>query len=188
MNLAPDDCTALLEIARRAIRGVLSGVDAPPLAPASTRLQEPGGCFVSLHEVRTRRLRGCVGRLDAGDVIWLAVHQTAISALSDPRFASLPLAMNDLPTMDLEITLVSKLTAADDVLSFAPLVHGIYLTIEHQSACFLPQVARDTGWTREQLLERLCTEKLGVRADAWRGPDAKLETFTTQIIGPEPFA
>jgi hypothetical protein len=49
---------------------------------------------------------------------------------------------------------------------------------------FLPQVARDTGWTREQLLDRLAQEKMGLPLDTWRQPYAKLFTFESTIIGP----
>jgi AMMECR1 domain-containing protein len=48
-------------------------------------------------------------------------------------------------------------------------------------------VARETGWTREQLLSRLCVEKMGLPADAWKLPGAKLQVFTTSVVGPEPF-
>src|SRR5947199_283867 len=60
------------------------------------------------------------------------------------------------------------------------------LALHAQAGCFLPQVARETGWGREQLLERLCVEKMGLPAASWRSPHAKLQTFTTIIIGPEP--
>jgi AMMECR1 domain-containing protein len=51
---------------------------------------------------------------------------------------------------------------------------------------FLPQVARETGWTRQQLLSRLCTEKLGLPENAWTDPSAALHTFTADVIGPTP--
>jgi AMMECR1 domain-containing protein len=51
----------------------------------------------------------------------------------------------------------------------------------------LPQVARETGWTKEQLLDRLCTEKLGVSAIVWQHPNAKLFKFSSVILGPEAF-
>ena len=56
-----------------------------------------------------------------------------------------------------------------------------------RTGCFLPQVARETGWTREQLLGRLCSEKMGLPAAFWMQAGAQLMTFTTLIIGPEPF-
>jgi len=65
---------------------------------------------------------------------------------------------------------------------------GIYLTFgESGAGCFLPQVARETGWSKEQLLDRLCVEKMGLLASAWHDPRAKLFVFTTLEIGPEPF-
>jgi AMMECR1 domain-containing protein len=63
---------------------------------------------------------------------------------------------------------------------------GIYLIAGERAGCFLPQVARETGWTKEQLLDRLCTEKLGMPATTWRTGDATLMRFSTVIVGPEP--
>jgi hypothetical protein len=37
------------------------------------------------------------------------------------------------------------------------------------------------------LLERLCTEKMGLAANAWRDPQARMSIFKTIVIGPEPF-
>jgi AMMECR1 domain-containing protein len=76
---------------------------------------------------------------------------------------------------------------AKSCLDFDPSIHGIFLTIGGRGGCFLPQVARDTGWAREQLLARLCSEKLGMPADAWKQPPARLFTFTAEILGPERF-
>ena len=56
-----------------------------------------------------------------------------------------------------------------------------------RTGTFLPQVARETGWTREQLLAQLCTEKMGLSSVAWQGPDARLLTYRTVICGPAPF-
>jgi hypothetical protein len=72
-------------------------------------------------------------------------------------------------------------------LDFDPLNDGIYLTCQARSGTFLPQVGRQTGWTREQLLARLCTEKLGLAPNAWQEPSAKLLTYQALVIGPVPF-
>jgi hypothetical protein len=56
-----------------------------------------------------------------------------------------------------------------------------------RTGCFLPQVARETGWIREQLLSRLCTEKMGLQPEAWKHPGAVLEIFSILVVGPEPF-
>lgn len=189
MPFSGDQSRALLDTARAAIRGALSGESpAPPAveAPADP-LGAPAGCFVSLHEIETRRLRGCVGRIEAREALIVTVHQVALSVLSDPRFANDPVTLDLLAALDLELTVLSPLRPAEHCLDFDPMSHGIYLTTAGRSGCFLPQVARETGWSREQLLSRLCCEKLDLPADAWQHPTATLHTFTVEIIGPEPF-
>jgi len=116
-----------------------------------------------------------------------AVIDSAAAVLRDPRFAALPVTLHELGQLEIEVTILSALAAARGPLDFSPEVHGIHLTIGGKSACFLPQVARDTGWPREKLLDRLCSEKLGLPADSWRDAGAILATFTAEIIGPEPF-
>ena len=79
----------LMAVARTAIRGALSGqVPAPPEVGDGfhPELHQPAGCFVSLHDIETTELRGCVGRLEARNPLLLAVHDCAISVLADPRF------------------------------------------------------------------------------------------------------
>jgi len=195
MHLCETQRAHLLDIARLTIRHRLIARDDESVpAPASLSalltnpdLQELAGCFVSLHELVTDRLRGCVGCLDAKQSLALAVQDGAESVLKDPRFHDMPIHLHELSKLEIEITVLSPLTDAANPLDFDPREHGIYLTIGQESGCFLPQVARETGWTREQLLDRLSYEKLGMSRDAWRSPDAKLQRFTTTIIGPEPF-
>jgi AMMECR1 domain-containing protein len=99
-----------------------------------------------------------------------------------------PVRLEELPDLEMDISVLSPLRPAPGPLSFDLLNEGIYLTWgETRAGCFLPQVARETGWTREQLLARLCVEKMGLPATAWQDPRAKLFTFTTLVIGPEPF-
>jgi AmmeMemoRadiSam system protein A len=200
MDLTPVQRAALLDAARGVIRARVAGF--PKLLP---RGDEPApvksipedddclinlaGCFVSLHTMGPpRRLRGCIGRLEANKPVWDAVHDAAAAVLEDPRFVDQPVLREDLAGLDIEITVISPLRPAGGVLDFEPLLDGIVLSIGERSGCFLPQVARETGWTREQLLDRLCSEKLGLAPARWRSSsDAKLQRFTTIIIGPEPF-
>ena len=111
----------------------------------------------------------------------------AEAVLDDPRFRVNPVTLEELPELELEITVLSPLEPAANPLDFDPLQHGIYLHCQGETGCFLPQVARETGWTKEQLLSRLCSEKMGLPADSWRSPAARLSRFAATIIGPEPF-
>ncbi len=178
----------LLDLARTTIRLRLAGrAPDPPGESEDPALREPAGCFVSLHELDTHRLRGCVGKLDAREPILRAVQDAAASVLDDPRFTQDPVTPDELGRLEIELTILSPLRAVESPSDFEPSSHGIYLTLAGRGGCFLPQVARETGWSREQLLERLCTEKLGMPPTAWKHPEAKLSVFDTEIVGPEAF-
>jgi AmmeMemoRadiSam system protein A len=157
-----------------------------PADPPDPELSQPAGSFVSLHELQTHRLRGCVGRLDATISLWECVRQTAVSVLRDPRFVNHPITATDLSLLTIEISVISPLRPCRSH-EFDLASDGIYIAFRERSGCFLPQVARETGWTREQLLERLCLEKLQLAAHIWRHPEAQFFSFPVEQIGPEPF-
>lgn len=191
MLLSPQHQRILLDTARDTIRRALRG-DGPSdaedaQAMADPVLAQPAGCFVTLHRIQSHELRGCVGRLDAVDPLLRAVRKAAASVLHDPRFADSPVRLSELPDLQIDISVLSPLRAASGPLAFDLLNDGIYLTWGERAGCFLPQVARETGWSKEQLLARLCVEKMGLPANAWQDARAKLYHFTTVIVGPEPF-
>src|SRR5262245_51301773 len=182
MHFTADQRRILLDLARHTIRTELGESDNGTPAPFEISLDDavlnqPAGCFVTLHNLLNRRLRGCVGRLDAKDALVEAVRHSATNVLHDPRFVGFPVRRDDLPGLEIEITVIFPLRPAAHCRDFDLLNEGVYLTIRERSGCFLPQVARDTGWTREQLLDRLCTEKLGLLANSWQEPEAKLMKF-----------
>jgi AmmeMemoRadiSam system protein A len=186
MNLSPASRGELLRIAKQALRAAVLGREALIEPPSNPELNQPAGCFVSLHELDTHRLRGCIGRLEASGPLWRVVTETAVSVLDDPRFPDLRVTPADLPILEIELSVLSPLTPCPSPLDFDLLNDGIYLVHGERAGCFLPQVARETGWTKEQLLDRLCTEKLGMPAQTWRMSDATLMRFSTVIVGPEP--
>ena len=186
--IQPEHKRLLLDLARSTMRLTLrrSRPDAVPACPEPALLS-PAGSFVSLHELRTHRLRGCVGRMDASQPLWQSVHDAAIGVLGDPRFREDVVRVDELPSLEIEISVLSPMRPAPTPMDFDPATEGIYLIHRGRSGCFLPQVARETGWNREQLLTRLCSEKLELAPLAWTEPGARLLVFSTEIIGPEPF-
>ncbi len=179
-----------MHLARRVIRERLCGggnAGAEEAAvPGNEELHQLAGSFVSLHELDSHRLRGCVGRLDATVALWDSVKQTAGSVLRDPRFVNHPVLPADLPGMTIEISVISPLRPCQ-ANEFDRLNDGIYVSFQDRSGCFLPQVARETGWSREQLLERLCLEKLNLPGQSWRHAEARFFSFPVEQIGPEAF-
>jgi AmmeMemoRadiSam system protein A len=177
----------LLNTARLAIRAALRGERVAVPQVTDPVLLGVAGCFVSLHEKGSHRLRGCVGRLQASAPLIESVVETAANVLGDPRFTNHPVTGQDLPRLEIDISVLSPLRPAAHPLDFDPCSEGIYLTCAGRSGTFLPQVARQTGWTREQLLTRLCVEKLGLAAEAWRGAEVRLQKYTVVVVGPEGF-
>jgi len=179
---------ALMGAARASIRTALAGTWAPD-GPASDdpALLQPSGCFVTLHERGTHRLRGCIGRMQAEGPLIRTVHATAAGALEDPRFGDDRVTTGELPRLEMDISVLSPMAPAANTLDFDLLNDGILLTFGTRSGVFLPQVARETGWSKEQLLGRLCSEKMGLSPYVWQNPHARLMKFTSTIVGPEAF-
>jgi AmmeMemoRadiSam system protein A len=192
MELAAHERMFLLKTACDAVRAALGG-PAPQPTPAdramaaSPSMTQPAGCFVTLHQRRTHALRGCIGRLDANGPLLDTMLSMSQAVLRDPRFSNNPVSLAELATLEVEISILSPLKPAASPLAFEPKRDGIYLTASGRNGCFLPQVAQETGWTREQLLIRLCTEKMGLAPNAWQDPHAVLQTFSTVVLGPRPF-
>ncbi|HLD88251.1 MAG TPA: AMMECR1 domain-containing protein, partial [Candidatus Omnitrophota bacterium] len=61
--------------------------------------------------------------------------------------------------------------------------HGVIVSdgAGHQGV-FLPQVAAETGWSREQFLSELCSQKADLSADCWKDLRVSLYTFTADVF------
>ena len=185
MNLTQEYQDRLLDLARGTIRAALRGTEFPEPSGEDPVMLQRAGCFVSLHRAYDHRLRGCVGRLDAKLSLGEIVCAMSLGVLEDPRFLTDPVRFDELPELHIELSILSPLRAMASPLDFDLLNEGIYLTHAGRSGCFLPQVARETQWDKEQLLARLCAEKMGVSSVAWRHAETRAFSFTTLIIGPQ---
>ena len=56
---------------------------------------------------------------------------------------------------------------------------GVVVRKNNRQAVFLPQVATEMNWNKEQLLENLC-RKAGLQSDDWK--DAQLFTFQAEVF------
>ncbi|OPY93451.1 MAG: hypothetical protein A4E73_00105 [Syntrophaceae bacterium PtaU1.Bin231] len=180
--LTASDKRALLAFSRETLSRLFL-TDTVPLARAErASLQQTRGVFVTLK--KHGELRGCIGRI-AGDgpLERLVGMMTVQSAFNDSRFQ--PLSPSEFNEIDIEI---SVLTPLKDVASAADIVvgrDGVLLNKGGRSAVFLPQVATEQGWKREEMLDHLCM-KAGLPAGSWKD-GARLQVFQADVFGEKDF-
>jgi AmmeMemoRadiSam system protein A len=103
------------------------------------------------------------------------------SATQDPRFS--PVSQGELDKLDLEISVLSKPWRIKDVSEIVLGTHGVIVSQgPFNKGLFLPQVATEQGWNREQFLSYLCSEKAGLPANAWKDPSTTIEIFAAQVF------
>lgn len=168
-RLGAGERRALVELARAAIA---AGRDAPWLGPdlagLPPTLTAPAASFVTLH--RHGELRGCIGSLEAHRPLAEDVAGNArAAAFMDPRFP--PVARDELPELELEISVLSPLaplgvaSEAELLAALRPGVDGLVLVDGARRATFLPAVWRQLPEPR-QFLAHL-KHKAGLPADHW---------------------
>ena len=168
----------LLDLARRTIEEYVRTGRRLDVAETDPALLRPTAAFVTLKE--GGQLRGCIGSLEPSQPLAESVRDRAIMAVAhDSRFA--PVRAEELPNLDIEISVLSPLrrvASADDIDISK---HGVVVRSSGRSGVFLPQVAAETGWSRDELLSHLCQDKAGLSADAWK-QGAALYVFTVQAF------
>lgn len=174
----------LLKTARDTVEAVIKRQPTGKAESDAPELNAPCGCFVTLKN--HGRLRGCIGQfISESPLIELIAKMAKASATSDPRFFADPITADELEQLDVEISVLSPLERTSDPLSLRLGVDGIYIKKGRASGCFLPQVATETGWSKEQFLSYCCAHKAGLAADAWREVETEVYLFTADVFGAE---
>jgi len=173
---------ALLKVARDTVEAVIRQKKIAKPESDDPDLNAPCGCFVTLKN--RNRLRGCIGQfISDSPLIELVAEMAKASATGDPRFLADPITVRELDKLDVEISVLSPLKRTDDPLSLRLGVDGIYIRRGRASGCFLPQVATETGWSKEEFLSYCCAHKAGFAADAWKDPKTEVYLFTADVFG-----
>ena len=178
--MQPKQRQKLLQIAREVIEDTVRGQPLRPHQSSDPLFAEKRGCFVTIKN--RGRLRGCIGTFQAEAPLLETIEQMAAAALRDPRFGFDRITPTELSQIDIEISVLSPLTKTNDPLSLELGKHGIYIRRGFQHGCFLPQVATELGWSKEQFLSQCCTGKASLEPDAWKKPDTEVLLFTAEIF------
>jgi AmmeMemoRadiSam system protein A len=139
------------------------------------------GAFVTLTE--RGALRGCIGHIAADRELGAVVREMAVAAAcDDPRFA--PVSLEELPSLALEISVLSGPTSLPPPVDAARIVigrDGLVVRRERLIALLLPQVAPEYHWGPEAFLAATC-RKAGLPPDAWREPGTEVFTFQADVF------
>ncbi len=177
VNISLSDRRYLLRLARETISRFLT-VKMVPLPRLSTPARrEKHGVFVTLK--KRGNLRGCIGRLVPDRPLAELVAAMALeSAFEDPRFN--PVTAEELPDLEVEVSVLTPMKRVSGVNDIVIGRDGVMLQKGGRSAVFLPQVAPEQGWQRDEMLSHL-SMKAGLPADAWK-KDTIFSTFQAIVF------
>jgi len=169
INLSETDKVFLLKTARKALNEYLNNFTEPgKIGDETLYLTFKSGAFVTLYN--KGELRGCIGRMESTENITKLVAKMAVSAAAhDHRFKAV--TRKELEDIRIEISILTPKRKIETIEEFVPTKHGIYIIKGNQSGTFLPQVAKETGWDKEELLGRCSRDKAGLGWDEWKNAD-----------------
>lgn len=167
----------LLAAARDAVEAAVVGRRPnTSLTEGAPFAQALGAAFVTLRSP-DGSLRGCIGELSARRPLVESVRSCAISAATrDPRFP--PVTRDEVEGLRIFISVLTPPRRLHDPSELEVGRHGVLIERGEHRGVFLPEVATDHGWSREELLAAVC-QKARLPPDAWRDPEAVISVFET---------
>ena len=158
----------LKEIALTSIRDSLDGKRIAEQTSLSATLNRKCGAFVSLH--KQGRLRGCIGHFGEDVPLHeIVAEMSRFAAFEDPRF--MPVTRDELDDIDIEISVLTPMRRIESLDEFELHRHGIYIRKGFRSGTFLPQVADEVNWTKEEFVSHCARDKAGIGWDGWKSAE-----------------
>jgi len=169
----------VLNLAQQAINACVCNLDMPRAEFSHPRFKEKLGVFITLK--KNNLLRGCIGIIESDQPLWQNIQNMAkASSLEDPRFD--PVHPSELEDIKIEVSVLTKPHLIANPKGIKPGQHGVIIELEGRKGVFLPQVATEYGYNREQLLNMLCLHKMGLEGACWKNPDAKIYIFEAEVF------
>jgi AmmeMemoRadiSam system protein B/AmmeMemoRadiSam system protein A len=167
----------LLDLARRTIDRYLTTSTVPLARPKDAALYAKRGAFVTLTD--HGRLRGCIGHMVEDQPFCQVVSAMALqAAFNDRRFQ--PVTEAEWKNLSIEISALTPYQKIDSPDRIVIGRDGVLLRKGGYSAVYLPQVATEQGWNRDEMLMHLC-EKAGLTGDCWK-KDTEFFIFQAEVF------
>lgn len=169
----------MLKLARKSIINYLKSGKKLAVKETDSALNNEMGAFVTLH--KRGQLRGCIGNLVGRGPFYLTVRDMAVeAAVADPRFQ--PVTLDEMEEIDIEISALSPMEKINNPEIIEVGKHGVLVRRGFASGVYLPQVATETGWNREQFMNSLCGQKAGMPSNAWKKGECDIYIFTALVF------
>lgn len=183
MGLSQNEKEKLMHIAQTTLENYLSSGEKPNFEIESGTLTEKRGAFVTLKN--NGRLRGCIGNMIGRGPLYKTIENMAIEAATgDPRFPKV--TSDELNEISVEISVLSPLEKVESPDEIKLGRDGVIVKKGLRQGVFLPQVATETGWSKEEFLSQLCAQKAGLPPAAWKeDPEVELYKFSATVFSEE---
>ena len=123
--------------------------------------------------------RGCIGHFGEDVPLHEIVAEMArAAAFEDPRF--MPVTYDELADIDIEISVLTPMRRIQSLDEFELHRHGIYIRKGYRSGTYLPQVADEVNWTKEEFVCHCAQDKAGIGWDGWK--DAELYVYEAIVF------
>ncbi|MEK7699554.1 MAG: AmmeMemoRadiSam system protein B [Planctomycetota bacterium] len=181
--LSDQEKSTLLSLARNTLKTCTTAGGSSPMGapePSLTpRLKEKYGVFVTLK--KGGELRGCIGHIAPREPLFQGVIENTVNSSSkDWRFR--PVTAGEISDITIEISVLSPPKMIKRPDEFVVGREGIIIRKGHANAVFLPQVAIEQGWDRDETLCHLC-QKAGLSENAWKDDGMEFYVFTADVFG-----
>jgi len=179
--LSTADKKELLKYARETIDQYFETRTVPLPGNINPDLKIKRGAFVTLK--KHSKLRGCIGHMAEDTPLSTIIGAMALqAAFNDRRFN--PLSHDELPEVEIEISVLTPFTKIKNADDIQLGLDGVIVKKGGRQAVFLPQVATETGWSKEMFLDQLCY-KAGLDAGDWKS--SELFTFQADVFSESDF-
>lgn len=166
-NLSDEEKTSLLKLARTTLVNHFYNTQETIKIPESMANIKVGA-FVTLHI--KDKLKGCIGQMQSNTPLKnLIPSLTLSSALNDHRYT--PVTADELNDISIEISILSPLEKVNSLDDIKLGKHGIFIKKGILNGTFLPQVATETGWSKEEFLGHCSKQKVGISWDGWKNAE-----------------
>jgi MEMO1 family protein len=179
-SLDENDKIELLKIARNTVKEYVGNRQVPFVDEKnlSGNMKTKCGAFVTLKE--NGELRGCIGMFDAADPLYKVIqNMTVASSTQDYRFS--PVEPKEVDKLEIEISVLTPMQKIKSIDEIELGKHGIYIKKGMNGGTFLPQVATETGWTKEEFLGHCAQDKAGIGWNGWK--DADIYIYKALVFG-----